>query len=408
MKSLLHATDIYSAVWPLHFFSKIFGLAPYSLKPHSECPINGIINCVCRIWSIIWIILFVTFEFISISNIITADYTLKLKTVETLFIASGYSCSIITLILSLTINQDKIPQVLEKLSEIDQIFSTKKYESQIYKNTRLFIIVQFMVMILTLSTLFCFGMYINRRDFSFGITITILFQILPVFSNSITILNFVNLVLLLKDKYKNLNSELDSLSFTPCNVTYLNYGNTNYMTPIENYTSTMKPSVTELRENFNSSRRRHFCNLRIIYSQLHDVALLINSTYGIPLLCATFWLFISIISGANYAIDLKLADHLYTLETVLWSIFSVVLLSMMTVSCSLAVNECNRSPVIMQKIMLRNDVDSEDLKDLDRMFTQFQVMKIEFSACGMYRIDLSFLCVIFGATFSYLVVVAQL
>jgi hypothetical protein len=26
----------------------------------------------------------------------------------------------------------------------------------------------------------------------------------------------------------------------------------------------------------------------------------------------------------------------------------------------------------------------------------------------MYRIDLSFLCVIFGATFSYLVVVAQL
>jgi hypothetical protein len=133
-----------------------------------------------------------------------------------------------------------------------------------------------------------------------------------------------------------------------------------------------------------------------------------NSTYGIPLLCATFFVFISIVSGANYAIELKLNDHLSFLEEVFWASFSVVSVIIMAVSCSLAVNECNRSPVIVQKVMLRDDINSELMRELKEMFTQFNVMKIGFSACGMYNIDLSFLCGIIGATLSYLVIVSQL
>jgi hypothetical protein len=81
---------------------------------------------------------------------------------------------------------------------------------------------------------------------------------------------------------------------------------------------------------------------------------------------------------------------------------------MMAVSCSLAVNECDRSPVIVQKIMLRDDIVRELMKELKKMFTQFKVMKLGFSACGMYKIDLSFLCGILGATLSYLVIFWQL
>jgi hypothetical protein len=62
----------------------------------------------------------------------------------------------------------------------------------------------------------------------------------------------------------------------------------------------------------------------------------------------------------------------------------------------------------MQKIMLRDDIDAEIMKELKKMFVQFKVMKIGFSACGMFRIDLSFLCGIIGATLSYLVIVSQL
>jgi hypothetical protein len=109
--------------------------------------------------------------------------------------------------------------------------------------------------------------------------------------------------------------------------------------------------------------------------------------------------FISIISGANNALQLKGANHLYVIEAVLWIIFSVGLMTVMTVSCNLAVNECNRSHVIVQKIMLRDDIDNDVIKQLKKMFTQFEFMKIGFSACGLYKIDLSFLCGIIGEHF---------
>jgi hypothetical protein len=58
--------------------------------------------------------------------------------------------------------------------------------------------------------------------------------------------------------------------------------------------------------------------------------------------------------------------------------------------------------------MLRDDIDSEVTKEMKKMFTRFKVMKIEFSACGIYKMDLSFLCGILGATVSYLIVIWQL
>jgi hypothetical protein len=36
MKSDLRATDIFSAVWPLYFISKIFGLSPYNLIENGD------------------------------------------------------------------------------------------------------------------------------------------------------------------------------------------------------------------------------------------------------------------------------------------------------------------------------------------------------------------------------------
>jgi hypothetical protein len=58
--------------------------------------------------------------------------------------------------------------------------------------------------------------------------------------------------------------------------------------------------------------------------------------------------------------------------------------------------------------MLHDDIDREVMKELKKMFTQFEIMKIGFSACGMYKIDLSFLCGIIGATLSYVIIFSSL
>jgi hypothetical protein len=119
--------------------------------------------------------------------------------------------------------------------------------------------------------------------------------------------------------------------------------------------------------------------------------------------------FVSIIPAANFVIEMKTTViDLSLLLTVPWSSFFVALLTIMAVSCSLAVYECNRFPVIVQKIMLHNENGSEEMNELEKVFTQFKAMKIEFSACGMYKIDLAFLCGIFGAALSYLIIFTQL
>ncbi|PNF15916.1 hypothetical protein B7P43_G07709 [Cryptotermes secundus] len=358
-------------------------------------------------WSVLCIILVVAVEYIFMTRIFVGNSTLKYKVTISLAMASLCSCSIINLFQSLIINSCKLREILRIFSEIDQLFSSKVYRTLIYKNTRLFLTLQFATVILVGIIIEVLIIYVNQGYFRLPHILANLSLLMPTLVNCTAILHFVNLVLQLRNKYKYLNSVLESSALTPCNETISDYCNTNYVTPIDTFR--MKPSFNEQRGYRNYSRRQHFRNLRIIYSQLHEVALLMNYTYGFSLLCATVWVFCSLIPTANRIIEIKptnINGHILTAS--LWTTYYFSLIGFMALSCSLAVNECSRSPVIVQDIMLRGDIDSEVMKELKMMFTQFKVMKIEFSACGMYRIDLSFLCDIISGTFSYVIVVMQL
>ncbi|PNF15079.1 hypothetical protein B7P43_G15985 [Cryptotermes secundus] len=348
------------------------------------------------------------FEYINTNNL-NEIVNLKERILEALFSSSIYTCSLVSLLLPLTIYRDKIPQIITKLSEIDQLFATKEYGAQTYEKTRLFIIVQISVVAFTLLALMFFAAYVSHGNFSFRNFSYFFFYTFPTFLNCIRILYFVNLLFLLRGKYRFLNFKLETSIVMPRIFNNLNDFPTNCITPVENCTFEMKNYSKDTREMNISSRRNQLHNLRIIYSLLHEVAHLINSTFGILLLCTTLWVLISIICGINYVLKITHTDSsLYVIVAVLWSIFCASLITLMAMSCSLAVNECNRSPVIVQNIMLREDIDILVMKELKKMFIQFKFMKIGFSACGMYRIDLSFLCGIFGATLSYLIIFWEL
>ncbi|PNF33525.1 hypothetical protein B7P43_G17604 [Cryptotermes secundus] len=358
-------------------------------------------------WSVLCIILVVALEYISMTRIFIGNSTLKYKVTISLAMASLCSCSIINLFQSLFINGCKLREILHKYSEIDQLFSSKLYRHLIYKNTRLLLTLQFATMILVVIINRVLLAYVLQGYLIFPHILGAFLLLVPIFVNCTAILHFVNLVLLLRNKYKYLNSVLESSALTPCNETISDYCNTNYVTPIDTFR--MKPSFNEQRYYRYSSRRQHFRNLRIIYSQLHDVAFLMNYTYRFSLLCATVWVFCSIIPSANRIIEMQPTNiYMHILTTLLSSTYYFAVIGIMALSCSLAVNECSRSSLIVQKIMLRDDIDSEVMKELEMMFTQFKAMKIGFSACGMYRIDLQFLCGIISGSFSYVIVVMQL
>jgi hypothetical protein len=166
MEKVFHATDNYSAVWPLHFVSRIIGLAPYSLKPASKSAKYAIIlTFLCKMWSIFCIIVFVVLEYLCCTRTIIANLTLKQKVSVTLYSGTLCSYSIITLFDSLTINRSKVREILRKFSEVDKLFSSKMYRTLIYKNRILFLTLQFAIMISFIIIIKTVDVYITDGNF---------------------------------------------------------------------------------------------------------------------------------------------------------------------------------------------------------------------------------------------------
>jgi hypothetical protein len=409
MRRALKATDIYTAVRPLYFVSKIFGLAPYSLKPE-KClkKSRTVFICLYRLWSFVLMIELLAWVCIDMKYIAAEEFKLKDRILQITFSVPMYFCTTISLFLSWTVNHHKIQCILAKLEENDHLLSTMKYGHSIYRKIPLFLIIQFTISTSVFILIASYSFYAVRREQNFFNETSVFFETLSALMNSIVILQFVNLVLLLKKKYKYLNNVLESSTVTSFNATNLQYFNTNHITTIDVYASRRTSFDSEHRRNSTSSKLRQFRNMRIMYSQLYDVTCLINSTYGFSLLSAAVWVFVGLISGVTLLLKLNADLYNFVLVTVLWSGYCVALMAAITMSCSMAVNECNRSAIIVQKIIVRDDIHYEVVKELEKMLTQFQIMKIRFTACGFFNLDLPFFCRIFGATLSYLVIFLQL
>jgi len=72
---------------------------------------------------------------------------------------SLYSCRIVSLCLSLTFNLQKVSQILATLQEIDQLLFTTVYKRQIYNSSRLFIVIQFTVLVSIVTTTVIYIIY---------------------------------------------------------------------------------------------------------------------------------------------------------------------------------------------------------------------------------------------------------
>jgi hypothetical protein len=87
---------------------------------------------------------------------------------------------------------------------------------------------------------------------------------------------------------------------------------------------------------------------------------------------------------------------------------SLRLFAAVTIPCHLATDEATRSSVLIQKLLLRTDINERIMKDLDPFYTQVKSMGVTFTACGFFVLDMSLFCGIFGAICTYIIVITQL
>jgi hypothetical protein len=78
------------------------------------------------------------------------------------------------------------------------------------------------------------------------------------------------------------------------------------------------------------------------------------------------------------------------------------------VVCQFAENERESSRIIVQKLLLEDSLEDDYCKELTMLSAQLRDMKIKYTACGFFTLNLPYLCSVTGLIISYVIIVAQL
>jgi hypothetical protein len=140
-------------------------------------------------------------------------------------------------------------------------------------------------------------------------------------------------------------------------------------------------------------------------SELNNVVSLINDTYGLLVLLCTFWLLINIIFLIFFtSFELEVAQY----GSIGYLIVSFILLIRITSTCHTAASEKDTSKLLVQMLLLEDDLKPRDITELKLLSFQLNNTPVQYSACGLFELNLSFLWNVTGLLISYIIIVVQL
>jgi hypothetical protein len=161
----------------------------------------------------------------------------------------------------------------------------------------------------------------------------------------------------------------------------------------------------DIEAKLSEKRKKELVHtLRVIHCELHDAATLIMSNYGFPVFMATFWIFMTIVFVLYYglfslqeAISSPAATEQHeVILSLCWCMFCITLLVAVTLTCHMTTQEANLSVILVEKLLLCHDAGDDTVNELKDFSTQLSNMRIEFSPCGFFTLNLSFLYAMTG------------
>jgi hypothetical protein len=225
------------------------------------------------------------------------------------------------------------------------------------------------------------------------------------------IVQFVTLVLILREKYNYINQILVNSAEDTLKRPLMTFqtGGPRELLSLEN-------SIFPPRLLRNRLSQNQVFNCRLIMTKLISVSGLICSYYGFPVLLATFWIFTNIVvvlysvlydlSTGYYNNDF--IKYVYILECVTWCVYCAMLITIMMSSCHLTSEENNITMFHVQNLLLHPYLRQDTIEELDKFSYQLSSMKNEITASGFFVLNLEFLYGFFGVTFAYFVIMFQL
>jgi uncharacterized pyridoxamine 5'-phosphate oxidase family protein len=239
-------------------------------------------------------------------------------------------------------------------------------------------------------------------------------QNLATLTNTVVILQYVNIVLIVKRRYQYIRHLLSEAAFTDeyCTSKHMYTGH-----PVSHDSDALflsaGYSVTNDRDSPNVCRIH---DLQVIYSELYDVIHTNNKTYGILILLnvitlltntvPTIYLGVVFLNGTalnSDSIDVYFKGVTFFCQ----SSFGLLTFLWLTICCHATADEVQDTLICIQKLLLHPNKLFWSRADLKCLFSQLKNFKIEFSVCGFFTINLQFVSGSVGVMITYILVLNQ-
>jgi hypothetical protein len=334
--------------------------------------------------------------------------------------------SITSFAVSLTKIRKEINELLKKVSVIDELFPTY---SELLKCNETFLRIQIISMIAIL-----FITYFNDGLTAGSVSLMFTLCCIPVyicnFIEVVTAAQFVNLVLLLKQKFQILNWYIVSAENLSEHENNSNLWETLLQISWSRNVSSVGNEILRTDGSYQAGRpynNIHFCAisnpncwfqkerlrfhaLRVIQDVLCDMCESVNSMYGLQILLCMVSAFVEITANISYSIVLindKNDTYVQIIHKVVsnlwWALTHFLLLFCITGSCNAASREADRSAVLLQKLLL-TDLHPATAAEVQIFLQQVINRKVRFTAWDFFTINYTVLGSIVGAITTLLVI----
>jgi hypothetical protein len=420
MEGIFTSEDVYTSLKPLLIISRIFGVAPFSLtriKSSQNLQINfEFIDIVCVS---VWTLGYIMSGCYTVYSVVDEFYGLPAKIIFLIVIVllTAYSTATVTLITSISFNRRKLPSMLSRLMNVDHMIEYRKVTNT-HTRTWLGILTQ-AILIVSLISLFLVKYYIQSNESLISI-VNILSQTSCITCNIVMTLQFGNLTRALKNRYKCITEDLEHTYNVKNSAMVTSVEAQNHTSPSDSpssyifhykelplYSITRSVSLSALSESYKIGL------LRLVYVELYECVMLLNSYFGIPILFEILLVMVTSVSalyaGFYFARlhdgDVKSCILGYYL--IFFGILFLITFAWLIICCHAVSDEVNKSVIYIQKIAACLNVKYETTLQLEKLSSQLNIMKVSFSACGFISLSLPTLCTMIGGILTYILVVVQ-
>ena len=410
MKKLVFQNGIYTVLRPLYYLCKVFGLASYSyVVDRRNKRVTTDYGYLNYMFTVIWLIILTVGLPVHILTLRDFDFgsqTLFIAVI--LFFISSYISSIVAVVWVSVIKRRMFLKIIGNNSELDnKIQYTPQEETYMNRNVMFNIISE----IFLLTVIQCILITLNTYYVASGpcyIIVIATIRSVPDICNTLVVFQFINLIFMMKQKYRHLNKRLTNwINGAVSRPIYLNIEDDrrSQFHRVGDQVIITSLCVSSVQDIEGTTRQTDIHLLRQIYSEMYDITCLINDTYGILVLATMCWM----LTGVLCCLYEGLIDFKVTgLRNVVYVTTYSVLFFKVTLFCHTATNEGRSSTILVQKLLLEGNCRSECVNQLKMFSLQLQIMKTQYTACGFFSLNLRPFASVISVIVSYIIIMVQI